>query len=77
MIEKKNGKKFWNEGDDKGWFSFEVKGNEKILGFWGYNMKTRADFGGSYSIAKISNNIPKLGDSENSNTIEPISRPNF
>ena len=67
----------WNEGNDNGWFTFQVNGDERILGFWGNDMKTRKDYGGSYSISKISNNIPKLEYFENSNTIEPFSPPNF
>ena len=67
----------WKEGNDNGWFTFQVNGDERILGFWGNDMKTRRDYGGSYSISKISNNVPKLENGENSNTIEPISRPNF
>ncbi len=62
----------WNEGNENGWFTFQVSGNKKILGFWGNDIKTRTDYGGSYNISKISNNIPKLGNIDNFNTVEVI-----
>ena len=73
LVSKKIFKMKWYENNDSGSFNFELFPNGSLVGIWSDNYA----YGGTYRITKISNNVPKLENGKNSNTIEPISQPNF